>query len=183
MNKLFRNDQSGFTLLEVMIAMAIMLIAFSSILMVQSNSLQAAFRARQVNTVVMLLKQKLIETEFDIDGKTFDEVKKEEGGEFKEPFQDFSWKREVKELKFPNLTSIATAQGEQAAKESNSSSTTSGGAAGNVADQMGKLVTSYLSKAIREIVVTVSWKLAKGTQKVSISMYWVDLNRAFDLSE
>ena len=180
------NNQKGFTLLEVMIAMAIMLVAFSSILMVQSNGLQSSTRAREINTVAMLMKQQLVETEFAIENKTFDEVKKEESGQFKEPFQDYTWKREVKEIKFPNLTSLAGAGAgaDASASGGSSSSSSDSNQSGNaMADQMSRLVTNYLSKAIREVSVSVSWKRNASSQKISISMYWVDLNSAFQITE
>ncbi len=171
----------GFTLLEVMIAMAIMLVAFSSILMVQSNGLQSSARAREINTVSMLMKQQLLETEFAIENKTFDEVKKEDAGQFKEPFQEYSWKREVKEIKFPNLTSLANAGGDASASAGSSSSDSN--AQGGVAEQMSRLVTNFLSKALREVQVSVTWKRNNSNQKISISMYWVDLNSAFQITE
>lgn len=175
--------QGGFTLLEVMIAMAIMVIAFASILMVQSNSLQASVRAREINTASMLLKQMMIETEYATEGKRVDELRKEETGQFKDPFQDYSWKREVKEIKFPNIASLASAggaaQGESGSKGSESSSS----GVSSTVEQLGRLVTNYLSKALREITVTISWKSGSGTRSASASMYWVDLNRGFDLTE
>src|SRR3954469_25884363 len=83
--------EKGFTLLETLIAIAIMLVAFSAILMVESGSLRTTERAREINTVSMLAKNAMIDAELAFEGKTFDEVKKEEKGTFPEPFASYSW--------------------------------------------------------------------------------------------
>ncbi|MGK5085945.1 type II secretion system protein, partial [Bdellovibrionota bacterium FG-2] len=101
-----RPDQAkdaGFTLLEVMIAMAIMLIALASILAVESSSINATHRAKQLNIVAMLAKGRMIKLESEFEGKSFSEFRKEDGGTFVEPYQDYRWTYKVKELAFPNI--------------------------------------------------------------------------------
>jgi len=161
-----------------MIAMAIMVVAFASILMLQSNALDGAGKARQMNVVSMLAKSLMVETEYAIEGKTFAEFKKEDSGQFKEPHQDYKWKREIKEITFPNLNvggaGGAATGGDAAAAESGST---------DAADKITKLMTKHLSKAIREVVVTISWKRGKGEQSFTLSTYWVDLNHEFSVTE
>jgi general secretion pathway protein I len=165
--------ENGFTLLEVMIAMAIMLVAFASILLVQSQSLSTSAKAKQMNIVAMLAKGKMIEVEYEIEGKPFNEVKKEDAGNFKDPYQDYGWKRVVKEIKFPNMN---FGGGGGADKNADAGVT-------EQANTMMKLLTNYLSKAIREVTVTVTWKRGTGTQEFSVSTYWVNLDEQFQLSE
>jgi hypothetical protein len=45
-----------------------------------------------------------------------------------------------------------------------------------------KYITNYLSKAIREVTVTVFYKKGSGEGTFSVSTYWVDLNRQFTMS-
>ena len=68
--------ETGFTLLETMIASAIMLIAFSAILMIESSSINASLKSKRLNTVTMLAKTKMIETEMELEGKSFSEIQK-----------------------------------------------------------------------------------------------------------
>ncbi len=75
--------------------MTIMVLAFASILAVECNSINATTRAKQMNIVAMLARNKMIETEYKIEGKTFDEIKKEEGGTFAAPYEIYRWKTEV----------------------------------------------------------------------------------------
>jgi general secretion pathway protein I len=172
-------NRRGFTLLETMIAMAIMLVAFSSILMVESSSINTSAKARQMNIVAMLAKNIMIESEQLVEGKAFEEVEKEETGAFPEPYAEYKWKREIKEIEFPNLN-VAGGGGKE------------GGAGGAGADAEGtdqgtemltKLLTQFLSKAAREVTVTITWPKGPREQSFSITTYWVDLNHEFQITQ
>jgi type II secretion system protein I len=164
--------ESGFTLLEVVIAMAIMLIAFASILSVESGAINATARAKQLNIVAMLARNKMVETEYKFEGKTFDEVKKDDGGAFEAPYQDFRWTAKIKEIKFPNLN--IGGGGDKGGDK--------GGGTDMVAT-LTKLLTKFLSKAMREVTVTIFYKRGSGEQSFAVSTYWVDLNHEFETSE
>jgi prepilin-type N-terminal cleavage/methylation domain-containing protein len=159
---------SGFTLLEVVIAMAIMVLPFASILAVEQGSINASAKAKQMNIVDMLARNQMVETEFKIEGKTFTEVKKEESGTFPEPYSDYRWKTVIKEIEFPKIGTGA-APGSQGQNQS--------------AELLTKLITNFLSKAIREVTVTVSWRRGSGEQSYSVATYWVDLNYEFKITE
>lgn len=168
-----RRASLGFTLLEVLIAMSIMVVSFSAILSIESSAINVTNRARQNNTVAMLLKNALVQTEMEIEGKSFEEVQKEKTTSFDQPFADYSWSWKVKEIEFPNLVP---------------SSGDSGGGSGDKgqdqsSEQLGRIVTKFLSKAIREVEVSVSWKKSEKLQSVSATTYWVDLNHEMALTE
>jgi general secretion pathway protein I len=174
------NNESAFTLLETLIASAIMLIAFSSILMVESGSLDASTRARTMNIVAMLAKQALIDSEIALEGRDFTEVKTEETGSFPDPYQDYQWKREIKEIEFP---SIDLAAADENSESNNNPSSAPQNSNANMMNMLGKLISKHLSKSIREVIVTVSWKKGGKPQSYSVSWYWVNLNNDFALSE
>lgn len=169
----------GFTLLEVLIAMAIMMIAFTAILGVQSASINATRKAKILNIVAMLAKNQMIKTELDLEGKTFDEMKKEDGGQFAEPYQDYAWKEVIKEVTFPNLNFAGGGGGD--------SGGSGGGGGGDNADEMTtkvtRLLTKYLSDSLREVTITITWKVGSGEQHFDLSTYWVNLNGEFKFSE
>ena len=170
--KAAESGTEGFTLLEVIIAIAIMVLAFTSILTVESSSINASMLTRQLNTVAMLAKGKMVDTEYLIEGKTFDEMKKEDGSAFEAPFQDYRWATKIKEIEFPQLAT---------GKKSGGGDSSGGG--NELADMLTRLLTKFLSKAIREVTVTVFWKKGATEQSYSVSTYWVDLNHEFALSE
>lgn len=167
-NNLLRN-RSGFTLLEVIIAMAIMTLALSSIISVESGAINASARAKQMNIVAMLIKNQMIKTEYDIEGKTFDEVEKEKSEAFEAPYETYTWKRVIKEITFPTINPGNSDPNDTSVDQN--------------ADTMAKTISQFLSKAIREVDVSVNWKKDGKDQSFTVATYWVDLNHAFDVQQ
>lgn len=161
---------SGFTLLEVLVAMLIMVIAFGSIFTIQTSAIQITGRAKQTNTIAMLLRNSLTQAELEVQGKKFDEVSKEKSGAFEPPFEVYSWSWKIKELEFPNL--IGRSNSEDSSQSTDQSS-----------DMIGRLVTKFLSQSVRQIEVTVKWKQFEKEQTYSATTLWVDLNHEMALNE
>lgn len=176
LNSTPNEDESGFTLLETIIALAIMVVTFASILSVESGSINASAEARQMNIVGMLAKSVMVDLEYKLEGKKFEEVKAEGGEAFKPPFENFRWTSLIKEIEFPNLNVGGSGQ----SKEGQSAS--SGGTT-DMTETLTGLLTKFLSKSVREVTVTVFWKSGSGERKFALSTYWVDLNHEFVLSE
>ncbi len=84
---------SGFTLLEVMVAVAIIAISFVSLLGSQSQSISIATISRFETTASMLARKKLAEigssTVADLSGSA---------GDFADDFSDYHWQTEVSDL-------------------------------------------------------------------------------------
>ncbi|MGK5085127.1 prepilin-type N-terminal cleavage/methylation domain-containing protein [Bdellovibrionota bacterium FG-1] len=178
---LFRGEESGFTLLEVIIALTIMVLAFASILSIESNSINATARAKEMNIVSMLARNQMVEFEYKVEGKAFDEITKEEQGAFEPPYQNFHWKRAVKEIKFPNL-GMGGGKKAGAGSGGNTPDDAKDGSQ-DLVEKITKLVTGYFSKAIREISVTISWKRGSGEMNYTVATYWINLNQEFDVNE
>lgn len=88
-----RKSEAGFTLLEIMVAVAIIAISFVSLLGSQSQSISIASISRFEITASMLARQKLAE----IQAADFEELSTDEG-DFEDDFVDFHWQTEVSEL-------------------------------------------------------------------------------------
>ena len=166
------NNHGGFTLIEVMMATAIMAIAFSAILTTQSSSILLTAKARDTNLAGFLARNLMVETEHLMEGRPFGELKEEETGTYPAPYERFKWKREVKEIEFPDFASFASGSGEDGDQENNSQQ----------ARVLGQSITKYLSNAVREVVVTVSWPRGDGEQTVQLCTYLINLNERFSLS-
>lgn len=82
--------QAGFTFLEVMIAVAVIAIAFVTLIGSQSQSVSIATESRTKVMASFLAQQKLAEFE----STDFDELYSNEG-DFDEAFSQFHWKTEV----------------------------------------------------------------------------------------
>jgi prepilin-type N-terminal cleavage/methylation domain-containing protein len=165
---------SGFTLLEVMIAIGVLAIGIGAILTAENNSLDVTLRAKRMTTVATLAKNTIVDAERELQGKTFDEVKTETNGKFDPPYSDYSWERKIKEITFPQIVGpgAGAANGAEAG----------GGASSPGVEQIVKTATAYLSKSTREITVTIKWIDKKEDQQFTVSQYWVDLNHTFDMN-
>lgn len=162
-----------------MIAIAILAIGIGAILVAENNSLDVTLRAKRMTTVAMLAKNEMIQAERDLQGKTFDEVREETNGSFNAPYNEYSWNRKIKKITFPNLLA-PNASGQSNQKEGGGTGITE---VDQGVERVVKIATNYLSKASREIIITIQWKEKGENQKFSVSQYWVDLNHEFQFSE
>ena len=85
--------QTGFTLLEVMVSVAIIAMSFVALLSSQSQSISIASISRFETTASLLARQKLAEIEL----AGFDQLGSESGA-FEDDYADYSWEIEVTEL-------------------------------------------------------------------------------------
>lgn len=88
-----KSFQAGFTLLEVMIAVSIIAIAFVTLIGSQSQSVSIAGQTRFSITSALLAQKKLT----DIESADFGDVSSD-GGDFGENYPGYTWKTEVSEL-------------------------------------------------------------------------------------
>jgi prepilin-type N-terminal cleavage/methylation domain-containing protein len=161
---------AGFTLIEVMIAVGILAIGIGAILVGENNSLDVTLRAKRMTTVATLAKNAMIDAERELQGKTFDESKTESNGKFEAPYAEYSWERKIKEINFPNLMPPGGGKGKEDTVDPN-------------IERIVKISTNYLSKASREISVTIKWTEKGEKQEFNVSQYWVDLNHEFKFTE
>lgn len=169
----FIRSNLGFTLLEVLIAMSIMILAFTSIMSIQSSNMRSSAKAKRMNVVGMLARNALIQTELEIKGKKFEQIQESTNGQFESPYEDYRWERKVKKVEFPEINLNAGKSSESGTPENESDP---------AANQMAQMVSKFLTKALREVSITILWNTGKFEQKYSVSMYWVDLDSELSLS-
>jgi general secretion pathway protein I len=83
----------GFTLLEVMVAMAIIAIAMTAVLSLQSQSISLASEAKFSTTAALLAQNKMAETEW---GNRLD--LSSDSGDFEEDFPGYTWQVKVEDV-------------------------------------------------------------------------------------
>ncbi len=88
-----RTSEKGFTLLEVMIALAILAITLVAVFQSQSQSISMAGNARFLTTASLLAQSKMAEMEA-IGMKNI----KSENGDFGRDFPDYEWRMTVKDM-------------------------------------------------------------------------------------
>ena len=96
-----RNKASGFTLMEVMIAMTILAIALVAIYQLQSQSISMSTDSRFMTTAALLAQSKMVEAEA---GSTL--VNHKEDGDFGPDYSQYSWHLEVGDTQLQQFKKI-----------------------------------------------------------------------------
>ena len=96
-----RNKASGFTLMEVMIAMTILAIALVAIYQLQSQSISMSTDSRFMTTAALLAQSKMVEVEA---ASTLDNQSKD--GDFGPDYPQYIWHLEVGDTMLPQFKKI-----------------------------------------------------------------------------
>lgn len=96
-----RNKEAGFTLMEVLIAMAILAIALIGVFQLQSQSISMATDSRFMTTAALLAQSKMVEVEA---GASLSSRAQE--GDFGPDYPQYSWRLEVADAQLPQFKKI-----------------------------------------------------------------------------
>ena len=133
-------NNSGFSLMEVMIAIAILAVSLLAIFNLQSTSLMGSARAQRVSTATQLAQYKMSKTLLDLEqgivkGEFPEE--KEESGTFEEQDQpNLGWTVTIKKTDVPAPPDSGQAE---------------------IVAQIFSIVSEQLSKSTREVNLKVFW--------------------------
>ena len=96
-----QNKTSGFTLMEVMIAMAILAIALVAVFQLQSQSISMSTDSRFMTTAALLAQSKMVDVEA---ASTLTNHK--EDGDFGLDYPQYTWRLEVGDTQLPQFKKI-----------------------------------------------------------------------------
>lgn len=136
-------NSKGFSLLEIMVAVAILATSFVVLLSSQGSSFNKSERAEDLSQATLLARMKMaelqIELEKDIAKNKFPDSDIKESGTFEDPFENFRWSYSLKKVEIPLSQS-------------------GGGDEQNVlvANEMKKMMDE-ISKRVREMRLTLTW--------------------------
>jgi prepilin-type N-terminal cleavage/methylation domain-containing protein len=140
--KASRNN-AGFTLLEVMVAIAILAVSLMAIYSLQSTSLLGSARAQKISVCTQLARlkmdQALIEIEAGIAKGEFPEEKEEAGTFEEDKYPDYGWRLKIKKVEIPVPP-------------------TPEGVSADIMTQVFTMVSEQLSQATREVKLTIVWR-------------------------
>ena len=137
----------GFTLLEVLIAVAILAAALLAIFSMESSSMIRSRRGEDLQIATMLANTKLSEVVLDLSKSgDFPEEKSEEGTFDDEEFSDYRWEMKIRPVSIPLAM---PSDDEQSALL-----------------EIGlKALSEKLAKEVREVKVSVFWKETSETER------------------
>lgn len=174
---------AGFTLLEVMIAMAVLAVSMTSLMTSQMQNLRATRQAQQLTAIAFLAEYQLIETEYIVrkEGGWVLEDKNYEGA-----FADLGWpeiryKCLVDFILIPDFSKLRAAKDEskrnQAAAAGSDSTLYYQNAGDKAFSALGlvwPMVKQAIEKSIRKVKCTVFWKDGTIPNEYSIYTFWAD---------
>jgi prepilin-type N-terminal cleavage/methylation domain-containing protein len=185
----------GFTLLEMMIAMAILCGALTWLVVGMSRNIQAENHAKLMTTATFLAREKMVDFEDELYTKGFSEFSENPNCELDaKEFPRFSCKIIIDKVELPSAEQIQTVLTKaQEAKTtlgggttgappptSSSSSSSSNNpltaGAGALASQFG-IIKDVLEQGIRRITVQVMWKEGRAQRDMSLVAYYTDVRK------
>ncbi len=181
----------GFTLLEVMIAMAILSGAITWTTVGVARTIKAENHAKLLSTATFLARSKMVDFEDDLYEKGFGEFEKETNGIFEDKgFSRFAWRIICDKVELPGndqvqnaFTKVTEAKQALAGGDTSASSTANSAGSGGVSGTMGMMssyygiVKSVLEDGIRRATVHVEWLEGKTLQDVELVTYFTDPRR------
>lgn len=192
--------QAGFTLLEVMLALGLLVGALTVLLVGTTENIARSHNAYLMGVAADLARGKMYDIEEQLMEDGFQELDKEEQGTFEEEgWKKISWKSKVEKIELPSLQSMAGMannegeDGQQGAdgKDGDKTKPTQrsgsggmmdtlsamGGGGAEGAQQAGAMAAYFpmfknlLEQTIRRITLEVSWKVGGEQQKFVVQMY------------
>jgi general secretion pathway protein I len=147
----------GFSLLEVMVAVAILAVSLTVLLTFSGATLMKSGRAERLLIATMLARQKMTDIEIELEKqkkkREFPDERSEDDN-FNEPFEDYKWKMEIRKIELP-----APPMGEE----------------GSMQQMIGKQLTKEISKTVRELKLTVMWEEGGEEQSIDVVTHIVKL--------
>jgi general secretion pathway protein I len=188
----------GFTLLEVMIAMAILAGALTWMTVGVSRNIKAENHAKLMTTGNFLAREKMVDLEDELYEKGFGEFEKEQSGQFDDKgFSRFTWKAIVDKVELPSAEQLQTvlSNAQQARQTLQGGGTdpslqqqagvnAGGGSSSNplsagasaMSSQFG-VIKDVLEQAIRRVTIKIGWLEGRTLQEVELVAYYVDVRR------
>jgi general secretion pathway protein I len=177
-----RPASAGFSLLEVMVAIAILALSLVVLVRITTNNVRAAAHARLVTSAAFLARAKLASMEDDILSIGFTDSDQEDAGDFTdEGFPHFRWQSLLERVELPT---DATQKAQEAATETTQEATT--GTSTNpmmaLTGMMGGLMSTLiepirvgLQESVRRVTVRVLWnEMGRPDQSFEVFAYLTD---------
>jgi general secretion pathway protein I len=150
--------ESGFSLLEVMISIAILAIALVTLTRTVTGDVRATQHSRMMTAATFLARTKISSLEQNIMEIGFSEMEGEDQGDFtEEGFPSFKWYAAVERVKLP---AGATQQVEQTAQKKTQSTNPMeilAGFMGSFATMLMEPIRVGLEESVRRLTIKVKW--------------------------
>ncbi len=180
--------QGGFTLLEVMISLAILAIALVLLLEISTRHVRSAHEVKMMTIATELARGKMLDIEEDLLHEGFQEMAETLEGDFdEEGYPKLTWDALIEKVELPEAGEMA-AEAQQPGAQGEGESPLMGflpGGGGKPGDAMaaagtGQVLALFplfkpvLEQAIRKVTLTVKWKIGAQDEKMVVVCYFTD---------
>ncbi len=169
--------QAGFTLLEVLIAVAIMAVSLSSLLTSQVEAMRAGRYAQQVSVAAMLAEYQLVEIEFQMRRQGWQSNDVEFEGDFSEQgWPEIEYACLVDFIELPDYSQLQEAKSvaDHATDGDQAYIQDSGDKAFAAMGIAWPIVKGAIEGAIRKSKCKVKWKDGRRPEEVEVVTFWTD---------
>jgi prepilin-type N-terminal cleavage/methylation domain-containing protein len=189
-----RQDEGGFTLVETMIALAILAIGLGMMLRSTASNIFAAERAQMMTSAVNLARGKMYDIEETLLTDGFPEMDQTDEGKFSEEgWPQISWKSEIVKIELPDMNTLQGMTGKEGEESATGApaAPAAGGVLGGMLGGVGgtdpnsmmgagimgtyyTLISDVLKDAIRKVTLTVSYEVAGDHESMVVTCYFTD---------
>ncbi|HEY8279046.1 MAG TPA: type II secretion system protein [Bdellovibrionota bacterium] len=152
-------EQNGFSLLEVMIAFAMIVVVLFAALITQTGGINSSTRNRNIIVATNLARNVINQQEVKYEGQSFERLPKTEDVECAEFNKDFKCSVAYEEVDFSALSALI---GHASKDEQEKDGNTDSGASGQL-EMVLKIFQEYMKKSVRRMTVTIEWPEGSGT--------------------
>jgi prepilin-type N-terminal cleavage/methylation domain-containing protein len=153
------SHDNGFSLLEVMISVAILAIALVVLTRTVTGDVRATYHSRMVTAATFLARTKISSLEQNILEVGFSEMEGEDEGDFaEEGFSRFKWYAAVERMKLPTGATQQVEQSAQKKTQSTNPMEVLSGFMGSFMTTLMEPIRVGLEESVRRVTVRVKWK-------------------------
>lgn len=164
-----RKAQGGFTLLEVMVALAILAGALVVLIRIVTGNIQNTNRAKMITVATFLARAKIVEIEDRVLIEGFIDFDDERKGDFSaEGYPDLTWESNVERVRLP----LDLAQKAQQASADVTQNAT------NVGNQNPlQFMAGFMGGFMSTLMDPIRIGLEESVRRLSVSVYWNEYGR------
>ena len=162
------SNQKGFTLLEVMIAFALLTSILFVAVISQSSSLASSSRSKSLLMATNLARNFINEQELKYEGVPFDRLPKTEEGTFEAPNDAYKFTLTFEEVDFGVMSDLIAKQSQSTGETQDAQTET-----------VVKLFEDYLKKSVRRMTVVVHYPDSGQLSKLSFTQLLVNYDADF----
>ncbi len=182
MSQTSQKHPPAFSLLEVMVALAILSVGLVTLVQVQARSAELAIEGRELTVATMLARGKLYDCQTDLAKKGFSIGDYDEEGNFDdEGYADFFWECHAYKPELPT-GEVGDTSGAASAFGLGASADAASGGGANPADAAGmsflgpvlSQLSTVMGDSIRELVVIVRWGTGEEQREMAVTTHVID---------